>query len=112
MAYREDEAREILRRVKVKGTRNITVTIPDFDDALFVEYTYYPGTRDVLYLRNGDPGYPGDPAECEIIKVSAMQDGPDLCSILTDAAIDAIEEECFADADCFGYEEYDGKKYE
>jgi hypothetical protein len=30
---------------------------------------YRPGTPDVMYLRNGDPGYPGDPAEIEVIEV-------------------------------------------
>lgn len=35
-----------------------------------VEYAYSPGTRDVMYLPNGDPGYPGDPAEFEILKVT------------------------------------------
>lgn len=28
--------------------------------------SYTPGTPDVWYLPNGDPGYPGDPAELEI----------------------------------------------
>lgn len=27
---------------------------------------YSPGTPDVWYLRNGDPGYPGDPPEIDI----------------------------------------------
>lgn len=31
--------------------------------------TYAPGTPDVMYLPNGDPGYPGDPEEFEITKV-------------------------------------------
>jgi hypothetical protein len=35
-----------------------------------VEYSYSPGTPDVRYLPNGDPGYPGDPAELEILKVT------------------------------------------
>ncbi len=26
-------------------------------------------TPDVWYLANGDPGYPGSPAECEVLKV-------------------------------------------
>ena len=32
---------------------------------LEIESTYTPGTPDVWYLRNGDPGYPGDPPEIE-----------------------------------------------
>ncbi len=34
---------------------------------LQVVYRYSPGTPDVWYLPNGDPGYPGDPAELEIL---------------------------------------------
>ena len=44
-------------------------TLP-WDDVEFeVEFSYIPGTPDVLYLPNGDPGYPGDPAELELISV-------------------------------------------
>lgn len=32
---------------------------------LSVDANYYPATPDVPYLRNGDPGYPGDPEEVE-----------------------------------------------
>ena len=35
-----------------------------------VKYQYSPGTPDVMYLPNGDPGYPGDPAELEILDVT------------------------------------------
>ena len=38
-----------------------------------IEYSYTPGTPDVPYLRNGDPGYPGDPDEIDIIKVFYME---------------------------------------
>jgi len=30
---------------------------------------YNPQTPDVMYLRNGDPGYPGDPEEMEITEI-------------------------------------------
>ncbi len=49
-----------------------TVTIPigtgkQMGEAdVVVEYSYSPGTPDVMYLKNGDPGYPGDPPELEI----------------------------------------------
>lgn len=38
--------------------------LPD-DFILHVKGSYSPGTPDVWYLRNGDPGYPGDPPETE-----------------------------------------------
>jgi hypothetical protein len=37
---------------------------------LLCEIDYSPSTPDVMYLPNGDPGYPGDPEEFEITKVS------------------------------------------
>lgn len=35
-----------------------------------VKYTYSPGTKDVMYLPNGDPGYPGDPAVFDVLEIS------------------------------------------
>ncbi len=32
-------------------------------------YTLTPGCPAVMYLPNGDPGYPEEPAECEVWKV-------------------------------------------
>jgi len=34
-----------------------------------VDYDYSPGTPDVMYMPNGDPGSPGDPAELTINSV-------------------------------------------
>jgi hypothetical protein len=39
---------------------------------LLVEYDYSPATADVMYLPNGDPGYPGDPEEFYITGVKMM----------------------------------------
>ncbi len=36
-----------------------------------VKYTFSPGTPDVTYLKNGDPGYPGYPSEVEILSMTA-----------------------------------------
>jgi hypothetical protein len=35
------------------------------------EWDYSPSTPDVWYLRNGDPGYPGDPEEMEITEIES-----------------------------------------
>ncbi len=40
------------------------------DVELSIDFEYIPSTPDVWYLANGDPGYPGDPAEVDILKVS------------------------------------------
>lgn len=47
----------------------VSFTVQFDDRTLEVEGSYTPSTPDVHYLRNGDPGYPGDPAELEITKV-------------------------------------------
>lgn len=39
------------------------------DQTLRVTFDYSPGTPDVMYLPNGDPGYPGDPEEFEVTKI-------------------------------------------
>ena len=39
-----------------------------------VEFKCYPGRPAVMYLRNGDPGYPEDPAEIEVISVKDGRD--------------------------------------
>jgi hypothetical protein len=35
-----------------------------------VKYNYYPGRAARMYMPNGDPGYPEDPAEVEILSVT------------------------------------------
>ena len=42
------------------------------DDGLPVDitYAYTPGRPAVMYLRNGDPGYPADPPEVDFIAVT------------------------------------------
>lgn len=48
------------------------VECPDCGDLMpMVEGIYDPGTPDVYYLRNGDPGYPGDPPSVECVSCYA-----------------------------------------
>lgn len=42
----------------------------DAEIELKIDYHYYPATPDVMYMSNGDPGYPGDPEEVNVINVS------------------------------------------
>lgn len=42
---------------------NVSFTLYGMSFDAVVSYT--PGTPDVWYLSNGDPGYPGDPPELE-----------------------------------------------
>lgn len=72
---------------------------------LSYDFTYRPATPDVMYLWNGDPGYPGDPEEIDTIKLEVvfMKDGeehkfpipdewlPFLEPKLTEAVYEAVE---------------------
>jgi hypothetical protein len=63
-----------------------------------VDFEYTPGTEDVMYLPNGDPGYPGEAPELEVTRVYARtkQGKPalvDLINCLTDDDIRAIEDD-------------------
>lgn len=60
------------------------------DDVEFeVEFSYRPGTPDVLYMPNGDHGYPGDPPELEIIKLTLW--GVNLIEVIPDDELNKIE---------------------
>ena len=61
-------------------TLNLGVLGEERDVDFNVNYT--PGTPDVYYLRNGDPGYPGDPPELEIL--SARVGNIEIVSLLLD----------------------------
>ena len=52
-----------------------------------IEGTFYPGCEEVRYLRNGDPGYPAEPATIDDITAS----GPDGEIELTDKEMDEAE---------------------
>jgi hypothetical protein len=51
---------------RVEFTMTLDLGILGEHDVKFL-VNYLPATRDVMYMPNGDPGYPGDPAEVEIL---------------------------------------------
>ena len=53
-----------------------------------VDYTYNAGRPGKMYLRNGDPGYPDEPAEAEILNVWLY--GRDVLQYLTDKSYDSL----------------------
>jgi len=70
-----------------------TTTIEVHGDELdvVVEFTYSPGTPDVMYLSNGDPGYPGDPGECEVEAVYRTDDKKRVKDLMPALPKDIIE---------------------
>ena len=67
-----------------------------------VEATYTPATPGRMYLKNGDPGYPPEPEEIEIIEVDGIAVGD-----LTDDEIKEIEMEVAEAYDSGDDREYD-----
>ena len=53
-----------------------------------VDYTYSAGRPGKMYLRNGDPGYPDEPAEVEILNVWLY--GRDVLTQLPDKSYDSL----------------------
>ena len=55
-----------------------------------VEYDYSPGRPGKMYLRNGDPGYPPEPALVDIISI--LWDGHNLIKIIPQSALSDIQD--------------------
>ena len=70
-----------------------------------VQYDYSPGRPGRMYMPNGDPGYPDEPAECYVLKV--FMDGHDVTWLLEDHL---NEDETFAEAVMENHQ--DGGDYE
>lgn len=51
------------------STHHITVAHPH-GTYVRIWFSYTPGRPAVMYLRNGDPGYPAEPAEVEFMRCS------------------------------------------
>ena len=58
------------------------------DHEVQVDYTYSAGRPGKMYLRNGDPGYPEEPAEVEIVNVWLY--GLDVLQYLSDKNYDSL----------------------
>jgi hypothetical protein len=81
--------------------------VNDFEGSLFVDYIYNPYHAAVFYLKNGDPEYPEEPAEAEILSVKTSIDGEDLREILSDKTISALEQEAIYYQDTNSHEDFE-----
>ena len=75
----------------MNATFSQTVTL-DFgalgEQEVPVDYTYSAGRPGKMYMPNGDPGYPEEPAEAEILNV--WLHGLDVLQYLTDKALNSL----------------------
>lgn len=62
-----------------------------------IVFRFTPGHPAVMYLRNGDPGYPAEPAEVELISVTANVAQGDCFDDLRQKALDDWAAEWLAD---------------
>ena len=69
------------------------VTIPDFDDALYVEFDYSPAEPETppSYDSGGDCAWP---ATVEVSKVRFTPDGDDASALLTRSSMEDIVQAC------------------
>jgi hypothetical protein len=88
-----------LRRLQGKGLipqRGCLIAeMPLGDATVIVEYEYTPGRPGMRTLRNGDPGYPDEPAEVVIVQVlvnGAMVDADKFADSVLDQWIDDIRD--------------------
>lgn len=90
--------------------RTATVSIKGYSGELYCVYDYYAGRPGRAYMPNGDPGYPPDDYEIDLISVCGCRSGMNMIEILSDEALYEIETACFDyECDCKrgGYENDD-----
>ena len=67
----------------------------------------YPGTPDVHYPSNGDPGYPGDPPECNVDSIVDANKKEYFFDDLDDSDKERIEGEAWEASKDFYEPDYD-----
>ncbi len=71
----------------------IHISVVTIGDCSFdVAFTYSPGLPGRNFLPNGDPGYPEEPAEVEIIEIHPIGAQDDILEWLSDTAIECIQQ--------------------
>ena len=81
-----------------------TIAIDDVE--LEIQFSYTPGRPAVMYLPNGDPGYPADPAEVDIEEIHVW--GVDVTKSVPDRIYDYLKERILEMAEMGEYEPDEG----
>ena len=55
--------------MSTRHSQIVPFTVDDADVLAEVEYNYTKGSPAVMYQRNGDPGWPADPPEIEVLSI-------------------------------------------
>lgn len=80
--------------------------------AVDIRFTYSPGRPAVMYLRNGDPGYPADPAEVEFVSAHIEVDDPMLNKLAAEWAEEWLASDEGYQAACEAAEDADDRARE
>ena len=78
------------------------------DSTVMVEYEYSPGRPGVHTLRNGDPGYPDEPAELAVLNVLVNGCMVDASECIAPAVIERWEQQII-DAEIETAQDYDDR---
>lgn len=78
-------------------TYTTTVTLKNGDEVdVEVGYNYTPGCPGKMYYANGDPGYPEEPAEVEIVSIKEAETGREIQDEeLAEGELERLNEGCF-----------------
>lgn len=79
-----------MSRHKITWHRSGSTNGMDWEDEQEITFEFRAGRPAVMYLRNGDPGYPADPDEIEFVSISP---GAGDAGAFSDLAQQALEDE-------------------
>ena len=79
------------------------MTLPFTDLQVNVRFVYTQAVPGRQYMANGNPGYPDEPAECELISVTTIE-GLDLTQALSQECLDRLEEMIIEDSATCDYD--------
>lgn len=74
---------------------SVILSDEDEETQVMVEANYLKGSPACYYRSNGDPGWPEEPDEAEITKVTRISDGVDIQNKLTDEQIEELQVKVF-----------------
>ena len=67
--------------MSIRGQKSVMIEFAGVTKMITAEFNYWPGTPDVMYMPNGDPGYPGDPPELELTGLF-FGEGPERMNVI------------------------------
>lgn len=87
---------------KIHWYRSGSTNGMDWEDEQTITFEFRAGRPEVRTLRNGDPGYPADPDEVEVVSV---EPGAGDAGVFSDMAQRALEDEAETWLSSDGYDE-------